>query len=98
MIVYRAPFFVQVLEGPTAAVNDLYARISSDPRHQAVELVGRRECAQASMPTWAMGYYSPTLKQASQPHDPFVLDYTQVRKVCQALPPDIGAPFLSVLQ
>lgn len=97
LLVYRAPVFVQLLEGPPDAVLALYERIARDPRHQGVEVVLRQEAAQAAMPTWAMGYLSETAGDCTGPEDAFVFDYAQARSLCEALPPAIGAPFLEVL-
>ncbi len=97
LLVYRAPVFVQLLEGPPDAVLALYERIARDPRHASVEEVLRREAAHAEMPTWAMGYLSATAGDYTGPEDAFVFDYAQARSICEALPPAIGTPFLEVL-
>lgn len=47
--------FLQVLEGGRSAVNKLYNRIVTDPRHQQVELLSYEEIAERRFAGWAMG-------------------------------------------
>jgi len=47
--------FLQVLEGGRGAVNRLYARIVSDPRHADVELLSYEEIGERRFAGWAMG-------------------------------------------
>ncbi len=47
--------FLQVLEGGRSAVNTLYHRIATDPRHTAVELLSYEEIAERRFAGWAMG-------------------------------------------
>jgi hypothetical protein len=47
-------WFAQVLEGPEAAVRDLYARISVDPRHDALEVREARPVNTRAFARWAM--------------------------------------------
>ena len=47
--------FVQVLEGSRPAVNRLYNRIASDPRHTEVILLGYEEIAERRFAGWSMG-------------------------------------------
>lgn len=47
--------FVQLLEGPTAAVEALYERINQDPRHTDVELLFCRPATSRVFPEWRMG-------------------------------------------
>ncbi|HAN30254.1 MAG TPA: blue light sensor protein [Myxococcales bacterium] len=47
--------FFQVLEGPSEAVDATYARISADPRHKHIVLLGEPEITEHRMfPDWAM--------------------------------------------
>lgn len=48
--------FLQVLEGPTAPVEALYAKLGRDPRHQRVTLLARNEIPEANFPDWSMGF------------------------------------------
>jgi Sensors of blue-light using FAD len=47
--------FMQVLEGGRTAVNGLYNRIVSDPRHSDVELLLYEEIGERRFAGWAMG-------------------------------------------
>ena len=49
-------YFVQLLEGPEAAVRTLYASIKQDPRHRRVRLVREQAVARRSFPHWHMGF------------------------------------------
>jgi len=46
--------FLQALEGPTLAVETAYARISRDPRHNALVILSRREVTAREFGEWAM--------------------------------------------
>ena len=47
--------YLQVLEGGRSAVNQLYTRIVSDPRHTRVELLSYEEIGERRFAGWAMG-------------------------------------------
>lgn len=48
-------FFFQVLEGPEAAVDETFARIATDPRHESIVIVGEPEHADHRLfDGWAM--------------------------------------------
>lgn len=57
--------FLQVLEGPAAAVDELYARLASDSRHEHVATVSRRAITERTFPTWRMGYEEPLASMRS---------------------------------
>jgi hypothetical protein len=61
-LVCARSWFAQVLEGPSAAVDTLYARLSADPRHHALRLVERTDIARRRFPDWhlALGYAAPS--------------------------------------
>jgi len=46
--------FLQALEGPTLAVETAYARISQDPRHNALVILSRRAVTTREFGEWAM--------------------------------------------
>lgn len=48
--------FLQVLEGPEAAVLAAYARIQQDPRHRALVLLSCRAVAARAFGNWSMGF------------------------------------------
>jgi hypothetical protein len=47
--------FLQVLEGGRSAVNQLYNRITADPRHTQVELLRYEEIGERRFAGWSMG-------------------------------------------
>ena len=51
--------FLQVLEGPEAAVEAAFARIGADPRHRAVVRLSRRRCAAREFGAWRMAERLP---------------------------------------
>ena len=53
---YGDGYFFQVLEGPQAAVDHLYEKISKDPRHTDVRTIDRRFIRQRRFPDWSMKY------------------------------------------
>lgn len=73
--------FLQCLEGPSQAVNELYGNIVRDPRHADVTLLSYGEIGQRSFARWAMAYVRAddidnqiVLKYSPQtPLDPFAL-------------------------
>jgi hypothetical protein len=50
--------FMQVLEGGRGAVNQLYQRIASDPRHRDVVLLSYEEISERAFACWSMGQVS----------------------------------------
>lgn len=56
VLLYRDGDFLQVLEGPEAAVRRTYARIALDPRHGGVIVLDESEIAQRNFGDWSMGF------------------------------------------
>lgn len=56
MLLYRDGRFIQVLEGPRAAVESLAARIEGDQRHHDVRILLTEPISQRSFADWTMGY------------------------------------------
>ena len=52
---FNERIFVQALEGGRSAVNQLYNRIATDPRHTQVELLCYEEIGERRFAGWAMG-------------------------------------------
>ncbi|MDG2535197.1 BLUF domain-containing protein [Sphingomonas sp. HITSZ_GF] len=46
--------FLQALEGPKTAVEDVFLRIIADPRHHALVLLSRRETTRREFGEWSM--------------------------------------------
>lgn len=56
MLLYRSTAFLQVLEGPEAAVRALYERIRADRRHFRVRTLIERPLDERRFPEWSMGF------------------------------------------
>ncbi|WP_425615200.1 BLUF domain-containing protein [Anatilimnocola sp. NA78] len=56
MLVYRDRCFLQVLEGPTQAVERLFEKIGQDPRHEDVSILMSGQLAERSFGDWRMGF------------------------------------------
>lgn len=48
--------FLQVLEGSRESLSDTFVRISRDPRHHHIVLMGFEPIDQRAFPAWSMGY------------------------------------------
>ena len=55
LCVCQGGVYMQALEGGRDKVNALYARILSDPRHEAVTILTYDEITQRQFPSWSMG-------------------------------------------
>lgn len=65
--------FVQVLEGPEAAVTRIYDTISRDRRHHDITLIGSRHLVSRSFPDWSMGYGDlPEGRQLGENYDAMI--------------------------
>ncbi|MFJ6677877.1 BLUF domain-containing protein [Microbacterium sp. NPDC091382] len=60
MLVYSDPDFIQILEGPDAAVRALLERIGRDPRHTDVRVLLEEQVSERKYSTWSMGYEPTT--------------------------------------
>jgi hypothetical protein len=60
MLLYWDGNVVQLLEGPSAAVDMLLERIARDPRHRGLLVAARGGLAQRHFPEWTMGFSEPT--------------------------------------
>jgi hypothetical protein len=56
VLCYDPVFFMQCLEGPRPAVNELYASILQDRRHTDVLLLEYTEVAERHFAEWSMGF------------------------------------------
>ncbi|SEQ07393.1 BLUF domain-containing protein [Microlunatus flavus] len=56
ILLYRQGTFLQVLEGARDQVEGLYATISADSRHHAVDTVLVEDRASRRFPEWTMGF------------------------------------------
>jgi hypothetical protein len=60
MLLYHSGSFLQVLEGPEKDVEELYARILRDPRHNKCVLVLRESIQKKEFENWSMGFVDTT--------------------------------------
>jgi hypothetical protein len=56
MLLYSGGNFIQSVEGPDAAISEVFSRISADPRHHGLLVMLDEEVGQRSFPDWTMGY------------------------------------------
>jgi len=58
-LTYSENRFIQILEGPTDALDWLMDRLSYDPRHRDLDVLDRLEIRERAFPEWSMLF--PTL-------------------------------------
>lgn len=56
VLLYQKGCFIQVLEGPDAAVMSLYESIEKDPRHTNVNLIAKNEIKEREFGEWSMAF------------------------------------------
>ena len=56
LLLYEGGNFIQVLEGPTAAVDALYETIARDARHHRLIVLLRTPATERRFARWAMGF------------------------------------------
>jgi len=56
MLLYLDPFFIQILEGEEAIVNESFNIIKQDSRHHKVKIIYKKPIEQRSFPNWTMGF------------------------------------------
>ena len=56
LLLYSQGTFLQVLEGPDAAVDDIMARVTADPRHHQVDTLLRSDIKTRDFSQWHMGF------------------------------------------
>ncbi len=66
LLLHHADRFIQVLEGPAAAVRSRMAVITADGRHRKVRVLFDEESASRQFPEWSMGFPSDV---AVEPHE-----------------------------
>ena len=67
MLLYHQGSFLQVLEGPAAAVNPLLETITLDQRHNKLMLLLRREIEARNFADWKMGFVDVAAQSQSLP-------------------------------
>lgn len=56
ILVHDRGRFIQLLEGPEAALDRLFAQIRSDKRHTSVTVLLREPCLDRLVPDWSMAF------------------------------------------
>ncbi len=93
VLCYDPTFFMQCLEGPREAVNEIYARIAIDQRHKNLVLLEYTDIEEPLFGEWTMKFLRPdildkqTLNKFSTGGrlNPFELNGTQSREFLSAL-------------
>lgn len=67
MLVHSRGQFIQVLEGPPAAVKALFASIGRDPRHSGVKLLLTHDSTERNFANWSMGFFDCDQSQGADP-------------------------------
>jgi hypothetical protein len=58
MLVYDNRHFMQIIQGPIATIDKLYARISKDRRHMNIKLIGEELLHERDCSGWGIGFYN----------------------------------------
>lgn len=66
--------YLQVLEGPSNAVEDTFSRIVRDPRHFATVVLWREDVDSRLFPKWSMGCQSAGQSGVINPGISFLID------------------------
>ena len=93
LLVFNKRFFLQVLEGPSAEVQALYARIALDKRHRNVRTLGQASIESCHWANWSMGLMglspanSAIFEQffGAEAFDPYELNHLQAQSLLRAL-------------
>jgi len=56
LLLYRDGDFLQVIEGEEAVLDQLYAKISRDPRHRRMTMLFRESIPSREFGDWSMGF------------------------------------------
>lgn len=93
VLLHRAGSFFQVLEGMEEDVRSIFRRISTDTRHERIELLFEEAIAEREFPDWRMGFveldgvdiekldgFSDFLTRSSDPRELF-LQLTRAKRM-----------------
>ena len=56
MLLYLDPFFIQILEGEEAIVDQRFNIIKQDSRHHKVKIIYKKPIEERSFSNWTMGF------------------------------------------
>ncbi len=65
-LMFNAGCFGQVLEGPRAALENVFERIQQDDRHGEVSLLSFEGAEARSFETWSMGFVGQSVEDAAR--------------------------------
>ncbi|WP_058728481.1 BLUF domain-containing protein [Curtobacterium oceanosedimentum] len=92
LLLFRDHRFLQLLEGPTAAVREKMAFIAEDPRHDQVTVLLEEHVPARQFPDWSMGYAAETtLQRAAVPGHRTTFDDLDFLPDDHGGAPDLGA-------
>jgi hypothetical protein len=89
-LLFNGEAFAQVLEGPRAAVDAVYANICRDTRHSHIVLLEQSDIPARDFSNWSMAYSGPE-------HGATLYQYIQFEE-CQVDPLGVAARSLSVMK
>ncbi len=52
---YQAPYFLQIIEGETELLNDLFSKIKKDKRHSIIKIIFQDSISNYLFSNWSMG-------------------------------------------
>nr|WP_249661132.1 BLUF domain-containing protein [Variovorax sp. PCZ-1] len=93
VLLFNTRFFMQLLEGPELAVDQLYSRIEQDKRHVGIKLISRQTIKQRAFQHWSMALVTPGVNNLeilqkyckSQDFSPLALSANQARGLLNEL-------------
>ena len=65
-LMFNAGCFAQVLEGPRAAIEDIFERIQQDERHGDVSLLAFDPAPARAFESWSMGFVGASIDDAAR--------------------------------
>jgi|SRR5579871_858919 len=96
MLVYHDENFLQLIEGPGPALNQLFSKLRGDPRHQKVVLLLRERIIERTFTDWPMGYARISVSEVQ--NVPGMTDFAQRRMSLQRLAPRRAVMFLTAFR
>jgi hypothetical protein len=96
MLVYHEDCFLQLIEGPGPALNQLFGKLRADPRHHKVVLLLRERISERTFADWTMGF--ARLSSSEVQALPGMMDFTLRRMSLQMLAPRRAVMFLTAFR
>ncbi|MGM0504454.1 MAG: BLUF domain-containing protein, partial [Bacteroidota bacterium] len=66
LLLYNDGTFIQLIEGKTGIIQNLYEKIKNDRRHSNVVLLLDESIKKRAFPDWTMGYYKLNREQSGK--------------------------------